>query len=44
MIDSYLSDESFPSVKEIKHNDNYDTYTLKVDRAAYENSWDSLLH
>ena len=42
MIDSYLSDESFPSVKEIEHNDNYDTYTLKVDRAAYENSWDSL--
>ena len=41
MIDSYLSDESFPSVKEIEHNDNYDTYTLKVDRAAYENSWDS---
>lgn len=43
MIDSYLSDEeSFPSIKEIEHNDSYDTYTLKVDREAFENSWDSL--
>lgn len=42
-IDSYISDEeSFPSIKEIEHNDSYDTYTLKVDREAFENSWDSL--
>lgn len=42
MIESYLADDSFPSIKEIEHNESYDIYTIKVDREAFEGSWDSL--
>lgn len=35
-----VESETTPYVKEISHNDDFTAITIKVDRAAYENTWD----
>lgn len=36
----FVNGESTPYIKEISHNDDFTTVTMKVDRAAYENAFD----
>ncbi|MBR2048313.1 MAG: zinc ribbon domain-containing protein [Oscillospiraceae bacterium] len=35
-----IEGEDTPYIKEITHNDDFSVVTIRVDRAAYENSWD----
>lgn len=35
-----VEDEATSYVKEISHNDDFTNVTIKVDRAAYESTWD----
>lgn len=40
-LDEIANGEDFPSIKEIKGNDDFSKITLSVDKAAYENSLDA---
>lgn len=36
----YVNGENTPYIKEITHNDDFTSFTMKVDREAYENAFD----
>lgn len=41
-VDELKKGESFTSIKDVKHNDALDEFTLIVDKEAFENSFDSM--
>lgn len=40
-IEDIITSGNFPSIKDVKYNDAFTEFTLVVDRAAFENSFDS---
>lgn len=40
-IADYTSGETYTSIKEVTYNDNVTEFVMKVDKAAYENSFDA---
>lgn len=42
-IGEFINDEDFASIKDIKYNDKLTEFTMIVDRAAYENSFDGFV-
>jgi len=39
-VDEIINDEDFASIQDIKHNESFSEFTVVVDKAAYENSFD----
>jgi len=39
-VDEIVNDEDFASIQDIKHNGSFSEFTVVVDKAAYENSFD----
>lgn len=39
-VDELMSDEELPSIKDVKSNGSFSEFTVVVDKAAYENSFD----
>jgi len=39
-VDEIVNDEDFASIQDIKHNESFSEFTVVVDKAAFENSFD----
>jgi len=39
-VDEIINDDDFASIQDIKHNGSFSEFTVVVDKAAYENSFD----
>ena len=39
-VDELINDEDFASIQDIKHNGSFSEFTVVVDKAAFENSFD----
>jgi hypothetical protein len=42
-VDEIVNDEDFASIQDIKHNGSFSEFTVVVDKAAFENSFDGFV-